>query len=114
LKERKDLLARLPWVTRLPSSMPEHRCDGIKWGKAAMRDIHSRGGKPARGIQERAKCKRRGWFRFTALKPHGNYPPMPGKSGFYCYDHLAMQIQGHPKEHERFRRWLEQNEPGGL
>ena len=109
LKERKDLLARLPWVTRLSPSAPEHRCEGIKWGKVAVSDLYPRGDKPARGIQERAHCKRRGWFRFRALKARGNYPPIPGKSGVYCYDHLCMQIGDHEKERARFDRWLEQN-----
>lgn len=111
LEERKALLARLPWVTLLPSSAAEHRCEGIKWSTVALRDVYARGGKPARGIQDRSRCKRRGWFRFRALKPRGAYPPMPGTSGIYCYDHVAKQISDHQKEHERFVRWLEKNAP---
>lgn len=108
LEERKALLARLPWVTRLSPSAPERRCEAIKWGKISLRDARS-GYTP-----EKAKCKRRGWYRFTALKPRGAYPPIPGTSGVYCFDHLAMQISHHQKEHERLVRWLEQNAPDWL
>lgn len=112
LAERKALVARLPWVKVLLSSAPEVRCEGIKWGTVALSDLYARGGKPARGIQERSRCKRRGWYRFQALKARGAYPPMPGTSGVYCFDHLCMQIMDHEKERRRFDRWLEQNNYG--
>jgi hypothetical protein len=114
LAERKALVARLPWVKVLPSSAPETRCEGIKWGKVALRDIYARGGQPARGIQEKAKCKRRGWYRFTALRSRGAAGQGTATSGVYCYDHLTMQIGDHEREHDRLRRWLEQNEPSWL
>lgn len=104
LAERKALVTRLPWVTALPSTT-EHRCEGIKWGKMSLRDARSD------AVPERAHCKRRGWYRFRALKPRGNYPPPEATSGVYCYDHLVMQISDHEKEHERLLRWLERNEP---
>lgn len=112
LAERKALVARLPWVKRLTT--PQERCDGIKWGKVALGDLYARGGKPARGIQERARCKRRGWYRFKALKRSTRFPAPEADSGVYCYDHLTMQIGDHPREHARLRRWLEQNEPSWL
>lgn len=114
LEERKALLARLPWVTRLPSSAAEHRCEGIKWSHmslAAGRAYHREGRSE---LPERARCKRRGWYRFRALKPRGKYPPVEATSGVYCYDHVAIQIGDHEKEHARLTRWLEQNEPSWL
>lgn len=113
LTERKALLARLPWVTRLPSSSPEHRCEGIKWSHLSLTAMRAwrRDEAP---LPERAHCKRRGWYRFIALKPRGKYPPHPATSGVYCYDHLAMQIGDHEKEHARLLAWLEQNAPDWL
>lgn len=114
LAERKALVARLPWVSVLQSSAPETRCEGIKWSTVALSDLYARGGRPARGIQERSRCKRRGWFRFTALKPRGKYPPLPATSGVYCYDHLCMQIGDHEKERDRLDRWLAKSAPDWL
>lgn len=111
LEERKALLVRLPWVKTLPSSAAEHRCEGVKWSSMthkAMQAYH-REGLP--GLPERARCKRRGWYRFTALKPRGSYPPPEATSGVYCYDHLCMQIGDHEKERERLDRWLVKNSP---
>lgn len=110
LEERKALMIRLPWVGLLPAPQ---RCDGIKWSQLsikAMRAWH----RGEADLPDKARCKRNGWYKFRALKPRGAYPPPEATSGVYCYDHLAMQISDHPKEHERLRRWLEQNAPDWL
>lgn len=102
LEERKALLSRLPWVTRLPSSAPEHRCEGIKWSHMSLTAGRAYRREGLSAVPKRARCKRRGWFRFTALKNQGT-------SGVYCYDHVAIQISDNDREHARLTRWLEQN-----
>lgn len=102
LKERKALVAELPWVTLLKK--PQERCDGIKYGKVALRDIFEMNGKPPRGIQERARCKRQGWYRFKSLKKSW------GTDGVYCYSHLSQQFHDND-EHKRVDRWMRKNHP---
>jgi hypothetical protein len=104
----------LPWVKVLPSSAAEHRCEGIKWSKASLRDGRAYRQEGLSALPERAKCKRRGWFRFTALTARGAIGQGTAKSGVYCYDHLAMLISYHDREHDRLRHWLEQNAPDWL
>lgn len=104
LAERKRQAARLPWVTLL--KRPTERCDGIKWGSVALKDLYPRGGKPARGIQEKSKCQHRGWWRFNALKSD-NRIGLAGTSGVYCWTHLTMQLGDHEAERARYTKWLD-------
>lgn len=112
LEERKALLARLPWVAL--QAAPTPRCDGIKWSKMSLRDSRTYHREGLEALPDRARCRRQGWYGLRALKPRGSYPPPEATSGVYCFDHLCMQISDHPKEHDRLRRWLEQNEPSWL
>lgn len=107
LAERKALFARLPWVRLLPEGGVEHRCEGIKWSHMSLKAGRTYYREGLASVPERARCKRRGWYRFRALKNQGT-------SGVYCYDHLTMQIGDHDREHARLRRWLEQNAPEWL
>lgn len=106
LEERKNLLASVPWVTRLKT--PTERCDGIKWSTVSLRDLYAWGPKnqnPPRGIQDHSRCQRQGWFKFKALKRSW------ARSGTYCYEHAAKEIQDHYEEHKRFLRWQEKHRP---
>ena len=103
LEQRKNLLAELPWVKRLKE--PVETCDGVKWSTVALRDLYSMGNQPARGIQDRSRCTRRGTFRFKALKRSW------ARDGVYCYLHAWKEIHDHPEESERADRWMRKNHP---
>lgn len=65
---RRARFAELPWVRMLRGDRP--RCEGIKWGTVAMKDLFAHGVRdtvPARGIQESSRCRRPAEFayRFT-------------------------------------------------
>lgn len=99
-KEVRKNLEMLPRVRRLEK--PKERCDGIKWNTVALKDIHNHGpnrSESPRGIQERSRCKRKGWWKFKALKPSKKpYGPFPATSGVYCTTHLIMQVMDHEAE----------------
>lgn len=99
LPERKKLAEVLPWVKQLKKPTP---CDGIKWSTVALGDIYSIGNKPARGIQDRSRCKRQAYWHFTKLKRN-----VWGKSGNYCWTHLTMQLHDYEEERVRYMRYLE-------
>lgn len=107
LVERQELAASLPWVSRLV--IPTERCEGVKWGTVALCDLYARGDRPARGIQERSKCKRKGWWQFVAAKPRDPYDH-PGDTGTYCWTHLVSQLLM-PAEHRRNQEWLDSHQP---
>ena len=104
LENRKLDLARLPWVTPLKAPQP---CEGIKYGTVATRDLFPWGpgrSNPARGIQDKSRCKNLAHWRFKGLKRDG------GRSGTYCWAHLmSMGIYGSMNEDERSRRWYAKN-----
>ena len=107
MKDRHDFVAGLPWVTRLKK--PQERCDGIKWGTVALRDLYPYRGLPARGIQERSRCKMKGWWRFRALRQRG-YWAMPATSGTYCWNHLMVQMNQSDAEITRVAKaWRERS-----
>ena len=101
---RQANAARMPWVAILQRP---RACDGIKWSTVALKDLyeHGPGGSvPARGIQEKSKCKKAGWWRFRSLKR--SY----ARDGVYCWTHLVVQgIYGDEAERTRTDRWLEKN-----
>ena len=101
----KKNLAALPWVKPAKDGVP---CDGIKWSTVALRDIYSYGGHPARGIQDRSRCKRRAkWvFRPTLRRRLGEHP---AEAGSYCTLHLSMQINDHEPEYRRAVAFWEKN-----
>lgn len=105
LEQRQALAAQLPWIKR--RKRPKERCDGIKWSQVSDKDLYQHGPrdnpKPARGIQERAKCKRRGWWTLKACRPRNNYD-YPARSGTYCWEHLLIELR-HEPEQERYLRW---------
>lgn len=100
----KNLLL-LPWVDL---AKPGVQCEAIKWSTVALKDIHSVGGKPARGIQEHSRCKRNAMFSFRALNRGRQYEPL-AKSGWYCRVHTLMQILDHPPEYRRATKQWNKN-----
>lgn len=110
---REEFYRKLPYVTELRG---EHDtpCDGIKYSKVAMRDLYPMYGKPARGIQPRARCKNRARWRFTATRRlrRGNWET-PATSGNYCTLHLSMELD-HPAEARRAEKWFNKLYPNDL
>lgn len=103
LSARVRNLRRLPWVTRIPATT----CDGLKWGTVALRDLYPWGpgrSNPARGIQERSKCKNIARWHFKPLKK--SY----AKEGNYCYSHVLSQGVYHDMDEQaRTNKWYEKN-----
>lgn len=109
--ERQAFMAALPWVTKL--TKPKDHCEGIKWGTVAMKDIYVSGPRanqvPARGFQDRSRCKNKGWWRFRALHLRGAWAHS-AKSGTYCWAHLVQQIDSTPEEEARVSKaWKERS-----
>lgn len=112
LETRKRVIARMPWAVRL--LIPAEHCDGIKWGTVALKDLYEHGPRsnpsPARGIQERSKCKRRGEWQYVAAKPRDPYTHV-ATSGTYCWTHMWSEILNHPTDYARYMRWIRDNLP---
>lgn len=94
---RHGWLEALPWVRKLKKPTA---CDGIKWGKVALSDLYPRGGKPARGIQDRAKCKKNAWWHYKALETSDAFH----REGNYCFYHAAALL--YDNEQERWERYV--------
>jgi len=91
---RTDLVARLPWVTRLDQAQA---CDGYRWSSMSFRARRD----PE--LMAAYKCRVPARWRFRALKRN----PMPAQDGTYCWSHLwAAGLQHDPAEEARTRRGL--------
>ena len=104
---REEFYRKLPYVTELRG---EHDipCDGIKYSKVALSDLYAMYGKPARGIQPRARCKNRARWRFTATRRlRRGDRETPATSGNYCTIHLSMELADHPAEARRAAKWYD-------
>lgn len=104
LNDRQKFAASLPWVTKL--TKPKDHCEGIKWGTVALKDLYAHGVKdsiPARGIQDRSRCKKKGWWKFKALRLRGAWDH-EAKSGIYCWSHLIQQTYTNNKESDRLNK----------
>ena len=95
-------MGKVPWVTRLTKP---HKCDGIKWSTVAMKDLYPSGpggSTPARGIQDKSRCKMNAYWRFKALRSS------TARSGVYCYTHLIYQgVYANMEEEARLTKWYE-------
>lgn len=119
LKDRKRFLASLPWVTflddmpRLGKNLP--RCQGIRWGKVALKDLYSHGpggSLPPRGL-EHARCTRRAHWRLKAKKSRSRRHD-EATSGDYCWDHIVQQSY-RDLESKRFQAaWEEWKKEEGI
>ena len=101
---KKNALA-LPWVKPVKGDVP---CDGVKWGSVALRDLFEMHGNPPRGIQDRARCKRKAKYVFRATKRLRAWD-YPATSGSYCGQHLAMQLSDHQAEKRRADAFFDKN-----
>jgi hypothetical protein len=93
-------IATIPWVHPVTGDVP---CMGIKQGQVGVKHLRSVGGRPPEGIPDRARCKRRAKWHFTALISSES------TTGSYCRTHLGSQIDDQGKESARFRKWYEKN-----
>lgn len=96
LRERQDMAARLPWVTRLKVS--PGRCEALKYGHMPLKALFTMGGRPPEGT-EKYRCKNAAWWRFRALKRSR------ARDGDYCWSHLfAHGLQHDEVEYDRANR----------
>lgn len=94
MSARTDLVARLPWVTRLDQ---RQACDGYRWSSMSFRARRD----PE--LMAKYKCKVPARWKFRALKRN----PMPAQDGTYCWSHLwAEGLQHDMAEEDRTRRGL--------
>lgn len=109
-KARKEFYSNMPRLKPLKKPVP---CDGIKWGTVASKDIFDYGPLdenyrhtiPARGIQERSKCKRMAHWKFTALKISN------ADSGNYCWTHVVCQgLHGDGVEWNATDNWTKKHD----
>jgi hypothetical protein len=98
MSERTDLIARLPWVTRLERTQP---CDGYRYTHMPGKALY--GNDPE--LLAKYKCKAPARWRFRALKRG----PIPAHDGTYCWRHLfALGLQHDLAEEARTSRKLAQ------
>jgi len=90
-----------PRVSRLKT--PQEHCEGIKWSTVALKDLYAYGDKPARGFQERSRCRNKGVWRFVALKAQGS--AWPATSGVYCWSHLLQQMDIEAERRATEKAW---------
>jgi hypothetical protein len=85
---RQAFLYSLPYVQRVPT-LKLQRCEGIKWGDVHLKHLYAHGPRanplPPEGIPEHAKCKKKGFWKFKALKNSH------GRDGVYCLVHLYTE-----------------------
>ena len=94
MSARTDLVARLPWVTRLERTQP---CDGYRWSSMSWK------ARCDPELMAKYKCKVPARWRFRALKRN----PLPARDGTYCWSHLwAMGLQHDMAEQARTQRGL--------
>jgi hypothetical protein len=98
MSERTDLIARLPWVTRLESTQD---CDGYRYSAMSFKAFRD----PV--LREKYKCKAPARWRFRALKQRD--PRLAqAQDGTYCWRHLfSLGLQHDMAEEARTTRGLE-------
>ena len=108
-KERQDLAARMPWITRRKVAVA---CDGIKWGSVAGIDLywHGKGDNtPPRGIQPKARCKHRAYWHIVALGKIRLDVGQFAKAADFCWFHLITHMFDGEDEEKRAVEWLRDN-----
>jgi hypothetical protein len=94
VSKRTDLVARLPWVTRLEETTS---CDGYRWSAMSFRARRD----PE--LMAKYKCRAPARWKFRALKRN----LMFSQDGTYCWSHLwAMGLQHDMTEEARTWRGL--------
>lgn len=88
-----ELVARLPWVTRLSRAQA---CDGYRWSHMPLAALDSS------ASIARFRCKARARWKFTALPD----TLLAAPSGTYCWQHLLVMLWHNPDEEDRTIRAL--------
>lgn len=94
MSERTELIARLPWVTRLDRTQD---CDGYRYSSMSFKALRD----PV--LKAKYKCRVPARWRFRALRRN----PMPARDGVYCWSHLwSRGLQHDMAEYARTMREL--------
>ena len=93
MSRRTELIAQLPWVTRLDETRD---CDGMRWSHMPGKALRN----PA--VFDRYRCKARARWQFTPLRGAG----LITESGVFCWQHLLVHLRSSPAEEDRARREL--------
>jgi hypothetical protein len=89
-----DLVARLPWVTRLERTQD---CDAYRWGHMPLAALDSS------QTMAKYRCRNRARWQFTALRDAF----LPASDGVYCWPHLGTALRHNMEEWERTARGLQ-------
>jgi hypothetical protein len=106
-RERDARIAEIPWVKRYTGK--DKKCEGIKWGNVALKHLYTFGDKPAEGIPDKARCKLRAKWHFTALRAR-KHEGFSATTGDYCIHHLFSIIYSYQREYERYVKWSKEKE----
>lgn len=93
MSRRTDLIAQLPWVTRLAATQD---CDGVRWSHMTGKALRNR------ELFNKYKCRARARWQFTAFRGAG----LDAGDGTFCWQHLLVQLRSSPAEDERVQREL--------
>jgi len=98
---RMQLVARLPWVTRLDEA---HPCDGYRWSHMPLKAIYGRRGQPPDPAElEKYRCRKSAWWKFEAIFPSTREAQAP--DGIYCWQHLfSLGLRANMAEDARFQK----------
>jgi hypothetical protein len=96
--EKRAYLLTIPWVRELTGKPTP--CEGLKWGRIALKHVHSMGGRPPEGIPARARCKLTAHYRYTASRKRDDH----GTTGNYCWAHVVQQINNDWHRYDEWRK----------
>jgi hypothetical protein len=107
---RTELLAHLPWITRLPEPA---KCDAYRWSSMSVKSAMALklGNDPT--TEKKYRCKRHAYWRFEGITSKVNDTLEigfeVGKSGTYCYTHLVTEAFIPYRETWRYETWCREN-----
>lgn len=87
-----DLVAQLPWVTRLDETQD---CISYRWGHMPLKALGDS------FLMSRYKCRARARWRFEPL-PDPFLPGLAPEPGIYCWAHLHTQFHRNLAEESRY------------
>jgi hypothetical protein len=96
--ETRARLLTIPWVRELAGTLPP--CEGVKWSKVSLKHLYSMGGRPPEGLPDRARCKRRAHYRYTASGRADSH----ATTGNYCHSHVGQQLYAEWDRYDEWRR----------
>lgn len=95
LAQRKEIVAKIPWVTRLTKP---RECQGFM-SHTALKHVH---GTPEQRAQK-PKCKKLAHWKFNFSK-RDKY--RSADTEYYCWNHLFSRgLYGSMYEADRFKKW---------